>query len=76
MHRRVRGMVAQAVINASRMNGRHAAMEGKTFPTTVYSEVSMSCVREPDLHGRISLEGTQRVEMGYNDDLSHAKHAS
>lgn len=27
-------MVARAVINASRMNGRHAAMEGKPLPTT------------------------------------------
>lgn len=53
-----RGMVARAVINASRMNGRHAAMEGKTLRTTtrVCVALPMLFAQEPDLHGRISRQ--------------------
>lgn len=72
-------MVAQAVINASRMNGRHAAMEGKTFPTTTQLCVALpvSFVQEPDLHGRIFWPMVSRgLEIGSNDDLSHAKLAT
>ena len=73
-------MVARAVINASRMNGRHAAMEGKTLPTTTHVCVALpvSFVQEPDLHGRISSQGCplDALALGSSDDLSHAKHAT